>query len=287
MLLGDTPYIDCTKRDVQRQCHREFATVPDFHALVRNRLLYTIWDDHDFERNETNGILPGKDNSRRAFSDYHMHPSYGDGKQDIYTKFRRSGVEIFLLDTRFFAATEPSPFNDSKPSLLGKIQWQWLQRGLKESTAPFEVLACGMIWNHAVWPGKQGHWGTYPYERDALFDFIGREKISGVVLVGGDIHRSRVLRHPSTDQAGYQIPGFITSPDHDGVIANAKQPHPALIHYSGKPNSFLLLSVDNQTAPAEESGVQCGAHEHAPDSRCSRLRAFVQHRITCTYQTVA
>jgi alkaline phosphatase D len=250
VLLGDTPYIDSTELDVQRRRHREFAAVPDFRRLVRNRSLYATWDDHDFGRNDTNGILPGKENSRRAFVEYHANPSFGDGKQGIYTKFRRGGVEVFLLDTRFFAATEASPFDETNPSLLGKTQWQWLHRGLKASTAPFKVLACGMIWNKAVRPGKQDHWGTYPHERDALFEFIGREKISGVVLIGGDIHRTRVLRHHSSEQAGYQIPELITSPVHDGVIANAKQPHPALIHDSGEPNSFLLLTVDNQAIPA-------------------------------------
>jgi alkaline phosphatase D len=250
VLLGDTPYIDSTETDVQRRRHREFAAVPDFRQLVRNRSLYATWDDHDFGRNDTNGILPGKENSRRAFAEYHANPSYGDGKQGIYTRFRRGGVEVFLLDTRFFAATETSPFDQTKPSLLGKTQWQWLQRGLKASTAPFKVLACGMIWNKAVRPGKQDHWGTYPHERDALFDFIGREKIPGVLLIGGDIHRTRVLRHHSTEQAGYRIPELITSPVHDGVISNAEQPHPALIHDSGEPNSFLLLTGDNRATPA-------------------------------------
>ena len=250
VLLGDTPYIDSTETDVQRRRHREFAAVPDFRQLVRNRSLYATWDDHDFGRNDTNGILPGKENSRRAFAEYHANPSCGDGEQGIYTRFRRGGVEVFLLDTRFFAATETSPFDQTKPSLLGKTQWQWLQRGLKASTAPFKVLACGMIWNKAVRPGKQDHWGTYPHERDALFDFIGREKIPGVLLIGGDIHRTRVLRHHSTEQAGYRIPELITSPVHDGVISNAEQPHPALIHDSGEPNSFLLLTVDNRATPA-------------------------------------
>ena len=250
VLLGDTPYIDSTDLDIQRRRYREFAAVPDFRRLLRNRSLYATWDDHDFGRNDTDGNVPGKEKSRQAFAEYHANPSYGDGEKGIYTKFRRDGVEVFLLDTRFFAATETSPFDRTKPSLLGKSQWQWLQRGLRASTAPFKVLACGMIWNGAVRPGKQDHWATYPHERDALFDFIGREKISGVVLIGGDIHRSRVLRHQSMERAGYRIPELITSPIHDGVIASANTPHPALVHDSGEPNTVLLVTVDNRDNPA-------------------------------------
>ena len=250
VLLGDTPYIDSTDLSAQRRRYREFAAVADFRKLLRNRSLYATWDDHDFGRDDTDGNLKGKENSRRAFIEYHANPSYGDGRAGIYTKFRRGGVEVFLLDTRFFAATEPSPFDKDRPSLLGKQQWQWLRRELKASTAPFKVLACGMIWNGAVRPGKRDHWATYPHEREALFDFIGHEEITGVVLVGGDVHRTRVLHHQTSEGAGYRIPELITSPVHDGVIATANAPHPALIHDSGEPNTFLLMTVDNKNEPA-------------------------------------
>ena len=250
VLLGDTPYIDSTDLAVQRRRYAEFAAVPDFQRLLRNRSLYATWDDHDFGRNDTDGNVKGKENSRRAFAEYHANASYGDGRAGIYTKFRRGGVEVFLLDTRFFAATEPSPFDEDRPSLLGKQQWQWLRRELKASIAPFKVLACGMIWNGAVRPGKRDHWATYPHERQALFDYIGQEKITGVILVGGDVHRTRVLRHHTSGSAGYRIPELITSPVHDGVIETANAPHPALIHDSGEPNTFLLMTVDNKSKPA-------------------------------------
>ena len=86
ILLGDTPYIDSVDLKVQRQRHGAFLGVPAFQELVAGRSLYATWDDHDFGRNDTNGNLPGKENSRRAFVEYHANPSYGDGKQGIYTK---------------------------------------------------------------------------------------------------------------------------------------------------------------------------------------------------------
>ena len=36
---------------------------------------------------------------------------------------------------------------------------------------------------------------TYWYERDALLDFIKSEGISGVILLGGDIHVAHLI-HP-------------------------------------------------------------------------------------------
>ncbi len=249
VLLGDTPYIDSTDLDTQRTRYSEFAAVPNFASLLRNRPLYATWDDHDFGANDTDGRLDGKVNARRAFMEYHANPSYGEGNEGVYTKFRHGGVEVFLLDTRYFAGTEPSPIAAGQPTLLGRRQWDWLRQELRASTAPFKLLASGMIWNGAVRPGKRDHWGSYPHEREALVRFIGQERISGVVLVGGDIHRTRVLRHETTETAGYPLTELITSPIHAGVIDAANTPHPELIHDSGEPHSFLLITVDTTLTP--------------------------------------
>ena len=99
-----------------------------------------------------------------------------------------------------------------------------------------------MVWNKAVRPGTKDQWGTYEHAREALFKFSGDESISGVVLVGGDVHRTRVISHLTSKTAGYRIPELTTSPIHESIIAGANQPHPGLVFDSGTPNSFLLLS---------------------------------------------
>ena len=256
VLLGDTPYIDTTDLTVQRTRYGEFAAVPDFASLLRNRPLYATWDDHDFGANDTDGSLAGKENSRRAFVEFHANPSYGDGAEGVYTRFRLGGAEVFLLDTRYFAGSGPSPIAAGR-TLLGPGQWEWLRDGLRSSTAPFKFLATGLIWNGAVRPGKLDHWGSYPEEREALFRFIGDEGITGVVLVGGDVHRTRVLRYPTSDLAGYPLTELITSPIHASVIEAANAPHPALVHDSGEPHAFLLLTVDTSgTEPVLDARFQ-------------------------------
>ena len=250
ILLGDTPYIDTTDLAVQRRRYAEFAAVPEFADLLRNRPLYATWDDHDFGLNDSDGRLSGKENARRAFVEFHANPSYGDSNEGVYTKFRLGGAEVFLLDTRYFARTESSPISDG-PTLLGTRQWEWLRDGLRNSTAPFKILASGMIWNYAVRPGKPDHWDSYREEKEALFRFLGRERISGVVLMGGDVHRTRVLRYDTSDSVGYPLTELITSPIHDGggaMVAN-NAPHPDLIHDSGEPHSFLLLTADTTSSP--------------------------------------
>ncbi len=248
VLLGDTPYIDSTDLAIQRRRYGEFAAVREFGDLLRSRPLYATWDDHDFGANDSDGRLAGKEDARRAFIEFHANPSYGDGREGVYTKFRMGGVEVFLLDTRYFARTGPSPIADG-PTLLGVRQWAWLSEGLRESDAPFKLLASGLIWNGAVRPGKPDHWDSYPEEREAIFRFVGDERISGVVLVGGDVHRTRVLRYDTTDTVGYPLTELITSPMHDGVIQDANAPHPALVHDSGEPHAFLLATIDTTVDP--------------------------------------
>jgi alpha-galactosidase len=259
VLLGDTPYIDSTELGVQQRRYREFAKAPAMAELLSHTPWYATWDDHDFGRNDTDGNLPGKENSRHAFIEYHANPSAGDGVQGIYTSFRRGPVEVFLLDTRTFAATEPSPFEPQRPTLLGAGQWRWLEAGLKASSATFKVLASGMIWNEATRPNKPDHWMSYPHEREALFRMVARHGVSGVMLVGGDVHRSRLLQHPAQDTAGYALWEWITSPMHGSVIEAADAPHPALVHDAGEPNAFLLMSFDTTCSPALATGQALNA----------------------------
>ncbi|XAL98119.1 alkaline phosphatase D family protein [Phycisphaeraceae bacterium D3-23] len=247
VLLGDTPYIDSTDPERQRERYAEFAAGIGFVDARGSFPIYGTWDDHDFGRNDTDGNLDGKENSRAAFI-AHYEPlgnaTFGNGEEGVYTSFVVGNVEVFLLDTRYFAATEPSPFDADTPTLLGEGQWDWLRAGLSASEADFKVLACGMIWNGAVRPGKPDHWASYPHEYDGLMQFIGDEQIAGVVLVGGDIHRSRCIEHDTADAAGYVIREFITSPMHHRIIDTANQPHDGLVFDAGVPHSFLLLETD-------------------------------------------
>lgn len=254
ILLGDTPYIDQTDLEIQRRRYREFAAAPAMGALLRSTSWYGTWDDHDFGRNDTDGRLEGKKKSRTAFIEYHANPTYGTGEEGVYTRFRRGGVEVFLLDTRYFAATENSPADSDQPTLLGRKQWHWLRESLRQSTARFKVLACGMIWNGATRPNKRDHWMTYPHEREALFRFLGEEAVSGVILIGGDIHRSRALRYETIESVGYKLVELITSPMHDGIIETAKAPHPGLLFDAGEPHSFLLLTADTTAEPPTLTG---------------------------------
>ncbi|MCZ6597672.1 MAG: alkaline phosphatase D family protein [Planctomycetota bacterium] len=249
VLLGDTPYIDSTKLETARKKHRAFLSIPQLAAVVQRMPVWGTWDDHDFGANDSDGRLAGKEQNRRAFIEYRANESYGEGDQGIYTKFRYGPVEVFLLDARWFSRTEPSPVDPDKPTLLGRRQWEWLLESLRKSTAPFKMIASGMIWDDKR-NGESDDWGTYSHERDALFDFLGKARISGVTLIGGDIHCSRLLRYKTEQQVGYPVHQFIVSPIHGGTIPSLNVAHPDLIEGEPVPNVWLRLEVDSTQQPA-------------------------------------
>jgi alkaline phosphatase D len=251
VLLGDTPYIDSTALARQRQRYREFYAVPELAPLLARLPTTAVWDDHDFGANDADGRLEGKEEARRAFVEHHANPSYGDGRAGIYTSFRRGPIEVFLLDTRWFANRGPSPVAPARPTLLGEAQWRWLLDGLQASTAPFKLLACGTVWNRHVRPGKVDHWMAFPHEREALFRFLGEKRIGGVVLAAGDLHRSRALRHPAGETgAGYDLWELITSPLANTVHEDAGVPAPEVAFDLGDSELFLLLTADASASPA-------------------------------------
>ena len=113
-------------------------------------------------------ILKAKQTAAKAFSEYRPNPSVGENEQGIYTKFKSGPVEVFLLDARWFARTEVSKHNGI-PTLLGEQQWAWLEKSLKDSTAPYKVLACGMIFNGCDSPGKNRSLGRITQQN--IFDY--------------------------------------------------------------------------------------------------------------------
>jgi alkaline phosphatase D len=248
VLLGDTPYIDTTELRWSRWAYRRFASTPQFAAAFTKIPFWGTWDDHDFGRNDANGTLPGKEFSRQAFVEYRPNLQSGEDGQGVYTRFRRGPVEVFLLDTRWFSRTEPSWADAKKRTLIGARQWEWLREGLRVSTAPFKVLASGMIWDGKGDSRESDAWGSYAHERAALYRWLGENRISGVVLIGGDIHVSRHMKYPTTREVGYDLHQFIVSPLNDRVLPSFEAPDAAVISSAAEPWVFLKLTADSTTS---------------------------------------
>jgi phosphodiesterase/alkaline phosphatase D-like protein len=258
VFLGDTPYIDSSDLQVAREKHRQFLAQPQIARMIARMPCWGTWDDHDFGRNDGHGDFPGKHIARIAFTEYRANATFGHDEhgapqpdrygagRGVYTSFRWGPLEVFLIDPRWFSRTAPSWADPSQPTCIGGAQWAWLQRGLKESTAPFKALATGTIWDDKQ-NSEKDDWHTYRYEREAIFDFIRDERIEGCFLIGGDIHVSRALNYGP--RVGYDLWQMIVSPLHGGTIPSLNVPHPSLVHHAVEPYVFLRLEIDGTASP--------------------------------------
>jgi alkaline phosphatase D len=275
--MGDTPYVDrIDVRQLQpaREQHRHFLSTPNLARLIRSRPTAATWDDHDFGRNNANGVYIDLDGNRsanalRSFREYRAHARFGNGTEGIYHADHMGVLDVFLLDPRYFSQKTPSPLRPEHPTCFGPDQWEWIRQALKASRAPFKVLAMGQIWQRKK-NSENDDMFTYYVERDALLDFVRAERIPGVVLFGGDIHVSRHLRHPR--RLGYDLHDFISSPSGASVIPSLDVPHPALVWSSQAPRQFLTLTADTR-------GI-----EPTLTARFRRDTGVVEHEVVIPYR---
>ncbi|QDS94276.1 Alkaline phosphatase D precursor [Roseimaritima multifibrata] len=240
---GDTPYADTGDLADLRNKHRHLLQRPALADLCKSVPLAGTWDDHDFGKNNANGKSAAdlKENTRRSFVEYRAQGKFGNGDEGIYQKVDKGAIEVFLLDARWFSQTGPSPVDPNQSTCFGTEQWNWLLESLRASKAPFKVLLQGQIWQDKK-NRETDDMYTYYAERDALFDFIKKERIPGVVLVGGDIHVSRYLTH--SQRVGYDLQDFIISPGHTSVIPSLDVYHQDLEWSRVEPNQFLTMTAD-------------------------------------------
>ncbi len=209
LILGDNVYLDLPERTgpFHDYTYYQRQSRPEFRRLTAAVPTYAIWDDHDAGIDD---IFLGPFTDKPAWKVDHLalfrrnwnNPAYGAApdRPGVWHSFRAGPVESFLLDGRYYRE------NFLKPgaSMLGPVQKAWLLDALRNSTAPFKLLVSPVAWadDAKVDTGPTGEklytrdtWHGYRAEREEIFDFIAKEKISGVILISSDRHRNDVRLH--------------------------------------------------------------------------------------------
>lgn len=213
LTVGDTHYADTTRPTIQWQHHVRYRQVPEFARVLRTVPTYSIWDDHDYGPNNSDGTAKGKENSLKGWGQFWGNPMLGTKETPgAFFKFSWADVEFFIVDGRYHRSPDKVEDDENK-RMLGDAQFKWLLNGLKTSKAPFKVIASGSTLNHS---SKDG-WRIYTHSRHRLFDAIKKHRIGGVVYMSGDIHQSLVWEHHESDRVGYPLVEVISS-----GIANSK-----------------------------------------------------------------
>jgi len=202
--LGDNIYGDSLNPEVLAAEYRRQRFVPGFQQLGRSVPQLATWDDHDFGLDNYDRTNPIKSHAQRLFEHYWANPASGTGDgEGIHFRYHYGGVDFFFLDGRFWRSENTAPDGPGK-TMLGQAQLDWLRRALQRSKAPFKVLICGSNW--ALGEGTNDDiWAGFIHERNALFEFIRRQGIGGVVLLAGNTHFPYASCAPWSTHGGYDF----------------------------------------------------------------------------------
>lgn len=193
--LGDNIYlreVDVASRSgfVHRYTHTR--STPEMQRLLSKGAHYAIWDDHDFGPNDCDGSWVHAEWSLQAFDAFWPNPDSGiPGAPELNaTQFQFGDLEFFLLDNRTHRVNHT--MGPGKRQILGEVQRNWLVQALRNSRAPFKLVAIGgqMISDAAIYE----NFAQFPEERAWLLEQINELDIRGVVFLTGDRHNSELSK---------------------------------------------------------------------------------------------
>ena len=231
IFTGDNVYADSGDAAVLRTSYEKLAAVPGFDALRKKCPILATWDDHDYGLNDGGAEWEGQQAAKEAFMEFFKTPQDSPvrSREGIYDAqvFGPEGqrVQVILLDTRWFRGPlerlspeehrrlkkEKGAWNgpyleapDSKSTMLGDDQWQWLAQQLK---VPAEVRL--LVSSIQVIPVDHGweKWGNLPRERQRLLETI-RDNATGVIILSGDRHTADISLYPPETDGGPFYPVY-------------------------------------------------------------------------------
>ena len=243
---GDNIYADSPDARVISQMYDAQKKVPGYRKLRKEIPVTGTWDDHDYGKNDGGVEWAAKVESQQAFLDFLEVPSTSIRReqQGIYTSHNITmplgKIKIIILDTRYFrtalTADEtgsnryvPNAYGDG--TILGEVQWNWLESELNDTDANFNVIVSSI----QFLSDKHGYetWGNFPHEVVRLKELIASSGAQGVFILSGDRHISEFSR-TSTENIPYPLIDFTSS----GLTHAYKD-------FTGEPNPYRLGEVVN------------------------------------------
>jgi alkaline phosphatase D len=212
-----------------------------------------VWDDHEFSNNYVNDLHERLEMTREdflkrraaAYQAYYEHmplrrSALPNGPEmALYRRFDFGKlIRLHMLDTRQYRTDQPCG-DGGKPvcegvraptqTVLGPRQEAWLERGLEESRAQWNVLGQQIFFTHqdfAAGPDElysMDSWNGYQLARERLVTALSREGVSNPVILTGDVHANWVgevrtdIRDPKSRCVATEFVGTSISSGGDGA----------------------------------------------------------------------
>jgi len=190
LMLGDTIYADIPRARADlslggyRAKHRENRQDPHLQALLARTSVVAIWDDHEVE-NDFDRDHPKLAEGLRAFGEYWPVRTHAPDSRVLYRRFAWGpAADFFVLDCRQYRSPQAEADGPAK-TMLGAAQKAWFKDALAASRAPFKFVVTSVPFTGAWGPDR---WDGYATERAELQRFFADRRITGIVLLSGDVH---------------------------------------------------------------------------------------------------
>ncbi|MEX0728373.1 MAG: alkaline phosphatase D family protein, partial [Planctomycetaceae bacterium] len=229
LFLGDNIYADTEDMQLMQDKYNQLGEQPGYKKLLKTCPVLATWDDHDYGVNDGGEWYPKKVESQKIMLDFFGVPedSIRRKRPGVYGSFawgpKGRRTQVILLDTRYFKSRHTKderaddekkklnlvgwyvPNTDPDATILGDVQWKWLEEQLKE---PADVRIIGSSIQVIADEKGMESWGNFPLERKRLYDLIAKTKANGVVFLSGDVHFTETSK---TDDGPYPLYDFTSS----------------------------------------------------------------------------
>lgn len=236
---GDIIYADTDKASEIARMFDIQKEIPGYKAICEKMQVIGSWDDHDYGLNDGGEEFASKAASQQVFLDFMdvAADSPRREREGIYASYTydlpEGSIKILVLDTRYFrSALTPSadkkkryqPGKYGEGTMLGEVQWAWLEEELRNSKADFNLLISSI----QFLSNQHGFetWGNFPHEVDKLNGIIKESGANGVIILSGDRHISEFSE--------IEIPG-LSYPLIDFTSSGLTHVYSS---YSGEPNPY-------------------------------------------------
>ena len=258
--LGDIVYSDTEDMTEMRAAYARMDTVSSFQKLRAACPVVGIWDDHDYGENDAGASYSKREEVQEIFLDFLGEPKDSQrrktpGIYDVMYLGPNSRIQLILLDTRFFRSTwvedqvtrmRYRPVYDAERTMLGDVQWVWLEEELMKP-ADVRIVASGV----QVVNDEHGYecWGNFPLERDRLFKLIHKTKAEGVLFISGDRHFAELSAMDGG--VGYPMYDFTSSGMTHSAVDGIKAPNNKRVGAPFGDLHFGMIQVEGSTLVLE------------------------------------
>ena len=258
IFLGDNIYSYKSDSIPVSEQYKKLGRIPEFRSIREKVPFMAIWDDHDYGKNDGGADFEGKEAYKNDFLKFwpYVKDSLGLNQGGLYHSKLIGGVrkkdptlQVIVLDTRYFrspllenpdksdSTKKYIPNTDSKATILGETQWEWLEEQL---TRPAQVrLIVSSIQFVAEGHGFE-KWANFPKEKERLINLLKKTNAQNVFFLSGDRHLGTIAKQ---DIKGFGTLWDITASSMNKP-SNLNETDPS---YSGAPiksENFGVASID-------------------------------------------